>query len=128
MRRVALLAVIVALSAGTARADWTKGGSSNSSTYYVDRTTIVRNGGSAFMWNLTDYDAPQSWQNQAFLSSSAKFEYDCSGRRSRVMVEQGFSGHMGRGQKTYTVQGPRPWLPIEPNTRGEEKLAIACGR
>ena len=121
-----VLLLMIGLSTERARAEWTRAGSNDGSVYYVDRDSIVRNGSHAWMWNLTDYRDVQSWEGHTFLSSSAKFEYDCSGARSRVIVEDGYSEHMGNGQKAYTVKGPRPWQQAMPGTRSQEKLRIAC--
>lgn len=128
MRILVMLLILFGLYSKTALAEWTVAGRSAPAVTYVDRTTIVRNGTHASMWNMSDYTEPQSWQGQAFLSSSAQFEYDCAGARSRMLVEYGHSEHMGQGERTYSVQGPRPWAPANPGTIAETKLRSACGQ
>lgn len=128
MRILVLIVALIALSTERALAEWTVGGNSEGLTYYIDRDSIQREGDSALMWNLTDYEKPQGWQGQAFYSSKAQFEYDCIGRRTRVMEEAGFSEHMGKGAQTYTVHGPRDWATAKPGSVAETRLGIACGR
>ena len=89
MRILVLLAMAIVLSTRSAAAEWVKTGSSDISTYYIDYGTIVRNGGHVWMTNLTDYPQPQAWQGHAFLSSTGKAEYDCTGARYRIIQEYG---------------------------------------
>lgn len=128
MRILAVVLVMLGLSTDRAVAEWTRGDTTETMVYYVDRGSIVRDRTHAFMWNLSDYHEQQSWQGHTFQSSSAKFEYDCVAPRTRVIVEYGYSGRKGRGQKKYTVEGPRPWAEAKPGTVAETRLGIACGR
>jgi len=125
--RVPLLTLAILLSATAhAAADWRRAGDSANATFYLNEDTIRRDGPLARMWNITDYREQQTWNGYSFLSSKSQSEYDCTERRVRIIVEQGFTGHMAQGKPTYAIEEPRPWQPILAGTTGEVRFRIAC--
>ena len=112
MRILVLLAMAIVLSTRSAAAEWVKTGSSDISTYYIDYGTIVRNGGHVWMTNLTDYPQPQAWQGHAFLSSTGKAEYDCTGARYRIFRAYGTGAKDLLGSRSETMaalHSGHPW-------------------
>ncbi len=74
-------------------------GSSDAATYYVDTSTLKRNGVLRTFWSIMDYNQAQSsTRGAAYLSTRSNMEINC--REQTVLVRQ-FSmhtGHMAQGE------------------------------
>ena len=123
-----LLGLMLLLPATAARAEWTDVGESDRFITYVDSATIRRNGNFVKMWDLMDYKTMQTVADVSFLSSKTQQEYDCKEERSRLLAFSWFSGQMGNGNVVLSDSEPDKWKPIQPESFGEIKWKIACGK
>ena len=103
MRIAALVPALLLAATTQAAADWRRAGESANATFYLNEDTIRRDGAMTWMWNITDYREQQTWEGYTFLSSKSQSEYDCERRRVRIILEQGFTGHMAQGKTTYSI-------------------------
>jgi hypothetical protein len=71
LRVVVVLLLLTAVFTQRATAAWEEGGSTNTTVYYIDRSTITHTGNFGRMWNVTNYNEPQTWQGHSFNSSKA---------------------------------------------------------
>ena len=127
MKRL-LMGLMLLVTAGAASAEWTVAGGNDQFVQYVDRATIRRNGNLVKMWVLSDLKTVQTDAGDSYLSSKAQNEYDCKEERSRILAFTWFSGKMGNGKVVYSDSDPGKWKPISPESIGEIKWKVACGK
>jgi hypothetical protein len=99
-KRGTLLAAALAfgLAASPARGAWTVIAENDQIRVYADKATIRRQGSIVTMWSLMDYRQSQLGKNGSYLSSKGHDEYDCSLRRTRLLVTTEHDGRMGTGK------------------------------
>ena len=114
---VGLSLVLASALACVARAEMKPLGNSDAATYYVDTSTIKRNGPLRTFWSIMDYARPQSTSRGApFFSTRTNMEMNC--REQTVLVRQ-FSmhtGHMAQGEVLDTQGVWRDAQAIPPGT------------
>lgn len=93
-----LLVAALGLAATCARAEWTVVAENDQIRVYADRATIRRQGSIVTMWSLMDYRQSQLGKNGSYLSSKGHDEYDCSLRRTRLLLTTEHDGRMGTGK------------------------------
>jgi hypothetical protein len=121
------LALFCAFS-GTAAADWTAVGQANEIyAAYADRATLRRNGSLATMQGLYDFLRQDFTPDGRGLYSTAVLrEYDCAGRRVRLLSSIDFSGHMGKGAPVSSSSLPRRWEAVLEGGIDDAYLKVAC--
>ena len=124
MKRL-LMGLMLAMTAGTASAEWTLVGPNDDITLYVDRTTIRRNGNFVKMWSLFDYIKVEGPRH---LSTRSQSEFDCKGEKMRTLALTSFSGQMLSGTVNYTDSITGEWTAVAPQSMGETMWKIACGK
>jgi hypothetical protein len=113
-----------------AEAKWEKVASSpaNGGTeMYVDRSTIRRSGNLARMWDLWDFKSAHAFEGKPYLSVRNQYEYDCAGRRARMVSTRGFSQHMGQGVQIASGDDVLKWESVD-NTVFMNQWKAACAR
>ena len=128
MKRL-LIGLMLLVTAGAASAEWTIVDGGDRFIHYVDRETIRRNGNLVKMWDLADFKMVRTTAGHSYLSSKTQREYDCKEEKSRLLAFTDFSGQMGNGNVVYSNGNVRDeWSPIQPESVGEAKWKIACGK
>ena len=122
------LALFSALFYSTAAADWTGVGRANEIySAYADRDSIRRQGSIATMHGLYDFRRQDFTPDGRGLYSTAVLrEYDCAGRRVRLLSSIDFSGRMGEGAPVSTNQTPGRWEPVLEGGIDDAYLKVAC--
>ena len=132
MRRLAAFAAGIgaALAAAAAGADWTPVGAANEIyAAYADATSIRRRGASLTMHGLYDFRRQDFTPEGRGLHSTAVLrEYDCPGRRVRLLSSVDFSGHMGEGEPVWTRVDPGRWEDVIEGGIDAAYLGFACAR
>ena len=125
--RAAVLLVLV-LAGGGALAEWTPVGRANNIyAAYADTATIRRVGGVVTMHGLYDFPRQDfTPDGKALFSTAVLREYDCEGRRVRLMSSVDFAGHMGEGEPVSTSRSPRRWEGVVPGGIDDAFWQIAC--
>jgi hypothetical protein len=113
VNRWSSLGLALALFATGASADWTAlRGDDRIFTPYADRATIHKLGANVSMSGLYDFSRPDlTPEGKPLLSTVVLREYDCAGRRVRLLSYIDFSGHMGAGSAVSTVSRVGRWEP-----------------
>ena len=124
-------AFFIALSmfVGTSvHADWKKVVGSRGGTVYTDAAGKQRQGDTVKMWSLTDYKQPQAFKKIVIYSDKSWDEYDCKGRRIRVLHTEAYSDRMGNGTVVHRDTSTSPWLPVASGDSSEMLWKIACDK
>ena len=115
------------LAAGTAPAwaQWAKLGEGPESDAYVDLATIQRLGNFRRVWEIQDMHKRNP---DGAMSSRSFTEYDCRGKRARIISLSTHPEPMAVGAALVSEDNPRPWAVVSLGTTGEAVLDIACKR
>jgi hypothetical protein len=126
------LITLLVLSSSPAYAEWVKVDKvKDGTTVYVNPDTIRRKVEMVTMWALIDFKTAETiGDNQSFLSTKEKLEYDCDGERGRLLSFTHFSDNMGTGKVVYTDEGEGEvrWEPVAPRTVAQALWKLACGK
>ena len=97
-------------------------------TVYADSETIKRKGRKVKIWRLFDYKTVQKVENDRYLSSVGRFEYDCEEETSAVLDIYWYSGNMRQGDIVYSSTTKDEAESVMPGSINETLLIIACGK
>jgi len=124
------LALVLFLWGGAAHADWTRvGGNESIFTAYADRESIRRAGDSARMRGLYDFRRPDlTPEGEPYLSTTVEREYDCAGRRVRLLAHVDHSGAMGAGRAVSGGSRTGRWEDVLPGAVDEGFWRTACAQ
>jgi hypothetical protein len=122
------IVILLMMYSGTAMADWKPVGQANEIyAAFADRATIHRKGSLATMHGLYDFRKQDFTPEGLGLYSTAVLrEYDCAGRRVRLLSAIDFSGHMGAGTPVATSNEPRRWEDVVAGGIDDEFWQVAC--
>jgi len=122
-------AFALALLSGGAAADWTPVGQANEIyAAFADAATIRRHGGSVTMQGLYDFRRQDfTPEGRGLYSTAVLREYDCDGRRVRLLSAIDFSGRMGAGTPVSTSSRQGRWEAVLDGGIDEAYWALACG-
>ena len=96
---------------------------------YADRATIRRNGPMATMSGMYDFKRQDFTPAGLGLFSTVVLrEYDCDGRRVRLLSSIDFAGAMGTGEVVDTSDRAGRWESIVAGGVDEAFWNIACNR
>ena len=122
-----LLITLLVLSGGPAYGEWVAIGSTDDGmTAYADPDTIRRKEETVKMWILFDFKTTQTVAGHLMLSIKGQEEYDCDGKRRRVLTFSEFSGNMGGGQEVNSTSGEGTWVPVVPEGVVQTLWSFAC--
>jgi S1-C subfamily serine protease len=122
--RVTQFALLTALSAsGAAAAEWTSQGSTATVDYYLDVSTMRKDGDLRRVWQLQDMKVTS---RSGARSLRALSEYDCRQERYRVLQLDTFSGQMATGSLLATDTSLGAWSFIAPGTPFAHTLKFVC--
>jgi hypothetical protein len=105
-------------------------------TVYVDPDTIRREGNLVTIWQLIDFKqmqgnagmGPLGFGPNRFLSTKTHKQFDCAGKRLRLLAFTEFSRGMGTGIPANGYVDHGNWIPVEPNSINQALWDVACGK
>lgn len=108
------MALALVLASAQAAADWTPVGRANEIyAAYADKASIRRHGSMATMHGLYDFPRQDlTPEGRALYSTVVLREYDCAGRRVRLLSSIDLSGHMGEGEAVSTSSLAGRWEAV----------------
>lgn len=124
-----LLAIALTLFSTAAMAKWTTVGKSEGATgftVYADKSSAKKAGNLSNMWALFDFNSERTTKQFRYLSYKQRVEYDCNGKKSRVMEYSLHSKHMGKGGAVYKYSKPGQWKTVTPDSVAGNLFDIAC--
>lgn len=127
-RRAATLLALALAAPAAARADWQLVGTEEGIyRAYADPDTIRRDGASARMQGLYDFARRDfTPEGRALFSTRVQREYDCEGRRVRLLAHVDHAGHMGDGEAVSAVQREGRWELVVESSLDERFWRVAC--
>lgn len=127
MRRLLLLGL--ALCSSAALAGWTAVGEANEVfAAFADPDSIRREGEMVKMSGLYDFKRQDfTPEGFGFRSTVVLREYDCAGRRVRLLSYVDYSAPMATGTAVSTHNGARRWEAIVAGALDEAYWTLACG-
>jgi hypothetical protein len=125
------LITLLVLFGGSASAEWValerQSQSPGLQTVYIDPATIRRDGHFVTLWQLTDFRWKQGGKvGHRFLSAKTQKQFDCPGKRFRLLAYTEFFGHMGTGTPLNGLVDQVTWLPVDPESINHALYEIAC--
>ena len=104
-------------------------------TVYVDPESIRREGHLVTLWQLIDFKwmqgnqglGPLGFGPHRFFSTKAHKQFDCAGKRLRLLAFTEFSQHMGTGIAAHGYVDKDNWLLVEPESINQALWEFACG-
>jgi hypothetical protein len=98
-------------------------------TVYIDPDSIHSEGNLVTLWQLIDFKWMQgSARGPArFMSTKTHKQFDCDGKRVRLLAFTEFSHSMGTGISVDGHIDSGHWMPIEPDSMNYALWEVACG-
>jgi hypothetical protein len=105
-------------------------------TIYVDPESIRREGNLVTLWQLIDFKwmqgnqglGPLGFGPHRYFSTKTHKQFDCVGKRVRLLAFTEFSQHMGTGIAAHGYVDKDNWLPVEPESMNQALSEFACGK
>ena len=128
-KAIAVLA-LTALS-GAAAAEWQLIGSNGKEfSLFIDPVVATRNGPYVSIPQMVTYGYPQVAypEGQRFFSEKSQVDFDCAGKRMRVLATDQYSGSFTDGRVVNRKAETRAWVPVQSRTNMEVAWMRACNR
>jgi hypothetical protein len=120
-----VLCFLIALAAAPGWADWVKVDETDTGTYYIDPTTVRKNGQFRKVWQVQDL---KQRAKSGEMSQRVLWEFDCNEKRFRFLS---FSTHFEPKAtgKTLVSEGDTDnWDAVPPDTAAETVLKFICAK
>ena len=124
----AIVSGLLLLSSGSAWADWTPvGGDGDIYAAFADTGSIHAHGPNVTMSGMYDFVKRDfTPEGKGLYSTVVLREYDCTGKRVRLLSAIDFSGHMGGGEAVSTSAYTGRWEPVIEGALDEAYWKVAC--
>ena len=123
------LLILVLVSAAPAWAQWTQVGDDAKALTYADPATIRSRDHAATMTILLDFkNAQRAPYGPEYLSQKLQQEFDCNGRRTRVLERASYAGQMGTEDMVAMHEEAEDWKSVTARSAAEELWKIACAK
>lgn len=127
------LVLVLVLCSGSVYAEWVAVEkdylSPGRQTVYIDPDSIRREGNLVALWQLIDF----KWMEGSargparFMSTKTHKQFDCAGKRVRLLAFTEFSHSMGTGISVDGHIDGGHWMPVEPESVNHALWELACG-
>jgi hypothetical protein len=99
-------------------------------TVYVDSDSIRREGSLVTMRQLIDFKWMQGSARgpTRFLSTETHKQFDCAGKRLRLLAFTEFSHRLATGIRADGYVDTGRWIPVEPDSMNQALWEVACGK
>ena len=121
-----IICILSLLIASTALADWKMMFDSDSSTHYMDPTTIRKDGELRRVWEIIDSKVRH--KKYGYLYHRYRIEYDCQKKRSRILFSSLHTGPLASGTIRLSDDNVEAWLEIEPETIEDSIFKVVCSK
>jgi hypothetical protein len=120
--------MLLAVVSSSAAAEWVEVDSDETVTFYIEPTTIRRDGNLVKMRGLLEYKAARVRDKAKYRSSKAESEYDCKDEKLRTLSLSLYPRNMAKGKAVYSTGDPDQWRPVPPDGGIKVMWNIACGK
>jgi hypothetical protein len=127
------LITFLVLSSGPAYAEWVAVEKDyllpGLQTVYIDPDTILREGSLVTVWQLVDFKAMQGGRSPTrFFSTMTHKQFDCVGKRFRLLAFTEFTDGMGTGEPTVGYVDKDTWLSVQPESITQALWEVICSK
>ena len=123
--KLTLILLLLAVSIGTASAEWKRIVESDTATFYMDISTIRKDGNTVRVWSILDFKEKGRYGD---VSHKSRHEFDCKQERLRTLTLLPYTGHMAEGQAINISKPPEEWFDIPPRSAWATYLEILCNK
>ena len=111
-------------------AGWTKVVEDKDRSVYASSSPLEKSSDRATILSMADLKKAASLSDgKQFLSWETQYEFDCKKRQSRIIAASMYSGNMGVGEITNSIEYESPdWEAIPAGSNGEILWKLACGK
>lgn len=120
-----IIACVLAISAASAFAEWTKVGETDTATFYIDYKAIRKDGNLRKVWEVSDF---KRQDKNGALSMRTRKEYDCKMELFRNLFLSVNTEPMGNGLPLSTDESIQNWGQIAPQSSAATILQIVCAK
>ena len=115
----------VTLSASTL-AEWTRVETAGENTFYIDYTSIRKDGNRRAVWEIQDLNQRST---KGVMSRRSRNEYDCNAEKNRILSISVHSESMAGGETLASGTASAPtWGDISPGSPFDRILKIVCAK
>lgn len=108
--------------------EWVEITSSNSSTVYVEPSSIKKIGKNVRLWTLYNFSKSLYFEKVGSYKSFKSYdEYDCVEEKSKNLSILFYSDEMGEGNNIFTNNKGGDWNYQPPSSVGLSILKMSCG-
>lgn len=120
---------MLAVMSSSAMAEWVEfiEDDEETLTFYVDPTTILKNGNNVKMWGLIDYKKAQELPFlPLYMSIKNQYEFNCKEEQTKVLYKSYHAKNKGRGKVIYSNNNPENWSPVSPDSIEKKLWKFVC--
>lgn len=138
LKRKTLPIIALTFMSSVAAADWQMvGGNGKEFSMFVDLDLARRNGSIVTMPQLVtfgDLQPPKSAPTEQsagkpYLSEKSQVEFDCAGKRTRVVATEHYAGERASGNVVHrNTSTNAEWMPVPMSSNIEVAWRLACER
>jgi hypothetical protein len=122
-----LLTIFLLLFSINGYCQWKQVSESDSSTVYIELSSVKRMGKSVRVWSLYNFINPLEFgKSGTYRSLKSYDEYDCVEDRSKNLAMLFYSGDMGEGVNIHTSDKVGDWRFHSPGSIGLSLLKSSC--
>lgn len=107
------------------RDEWIEVYATDFGTFYVDPTTIRKEGNLRTAWTIQNY---KQRDTAGAISTRTTEAFDCTNERYKFFAFTRYSEPMGKGKTVSSVEEPGDWKELPPDSAAEAILKIACAQ
>jgi len=120
-----LFLFLILLVTGSVWAEWVLVAEGNTSSYYLDPSTIRKDGDLRKVWAVISLDERGK---EGELSLRTRNEFDCREERYRVLALSYHTETMGTGLMIHNFNQSSKWMDVAPRTLDEKALKFVCSK
>ena len=120
-----LICICFALLASTAWAEWVYVAENKWALYFIDPTTIRRDGNLRKVWAMTNLRVRDK---DGELSRRTRVEYDCKQERARTLFISTHVDPMAQGETLINASLTGEWGEVPPNSVQSIELSMVCAK
>lgn len=110
---------------GPAWAEWKEISETDEAIYYIDPTTIRKEGNLRKIWVLKHHKKRSATGSKSVLNRD---EFDCTNELRRYLVISGHTELQAKGETLMTIKEPGKWGEIPPHSTAAHIFATVCAQ
>jgi hypothetical protein len=125
MLKVLVLVISVFISS-SALAQWSKFEESPEADFYINKSSIRKDGNLRKVWMLQDLKELDKVGGE--LSRRLRIEFDCKQERSRIVSSSSHTDQMAKGKLITNISEVDKWDDVPPMSVSDTLLKLVCNK